>query len=225
LTNSSGEATASFTYSPYGGLEGTTGSAATPLGFAGQYTDSDTGMQYLRARWYDPQTGQFLTRDPLEGITRRPYAYGEDNPLANVDRTGLSGEELEVPCFWPCGPPPAPAVETVEQAFAEAEDAISGAYSSISSIFGGDDSTDQGPTLTKEQEEYEEEHHECELEDPYAGTNAEAGDAAEALLKAEQFVEKLGQVLGSDPNQPSGGSRWIRILALMARLLDALQHK
>jgi hypothetical protein len=38
-------------------------------------------MQYLRARWYDPETGQFLTRDPLEGITRRPYAYGEDNSI------------------------------------------------------------------------------------------------------------------------------------------------
>ena len=36
----------------------------TPLGWAGEYRDAETGLVYLRARYYDPSTGQFLTRDP-----------------------------------------------------------------------------------------------------------------------------------------------------------------
>ena len=66
------------------------GSAAdTPFGYAGQYTDAETGFQYLRARSYDPATGQFLTRDPLANLTNMPYAYTADNPLNGTDPSGL----------------------------------------------------------------------------------------------------------------------------------------
>ena len=44
---------------------------------------------YLRARYYDPSTGQFVSRDPLVAKTRQPYAYAGDNPLNAVDPTGL----------------------------------------------------------------------------------------------------------------------------------------
>ncbi|HEX3174293.1 MAG TPA: RHS repeat-associated core domain-containing protein, partial [Solirubrobacterales bacterium] len=88
LTSASGEASATFSYGPYGALEGKTGVATTPLGFAGQYTDPETGLQYLRARFYDPATAQFLTRDPLEVITREPYAYAFDSPLNLTDPSG-----------------------------------------------------------------------------------------------------------------------------------------
>ncbi len=47
----------------------------------GEYTDAESGLQYLRARYYDPATGQFLSRDPLEHISRTPYAYVDNNPL------------------------------------------------------------------------------------------------------------------------------------------------
>jgi len=59
-----------------------------PFGFAGQLTDAETGFQYLRARYYDPATAQFLTRDPLESLTKQPYAYAVDNPLTFVDPNG-----------------------------------------------------------------------------------------------------------------------------------------
>ncbi len=91
LTNTSGEATASFSYLPYGGLEGHTGSATTPLGFAGQYTDAQSGLQYLRARFYDPGTAQFLTSDPLALTTQEPYTYALDAPLSIVDPSGEFG--------------------------------------------------------------------------------------------------------------------------------------
>lgn len=40
------------------------------VGFAGEYTDQESGLIYLRARYYDPATALFLTVDPLVSITR-----------------------------------------------------------------------------------------------------------------------------------------------------------
>jgi len=53
--------------------------------------DAETGFVYLRARYYDPATGQFLSRDPLVALTRAPYAYAAGNPLNQTDPTGLCG--------------------------------------------------------------------------------------------------------------------------------------
>lgn len=108
LTNAEGKTAATFSYSPYGGLEGHTGTATTPLGYAGQYTDATTGLQYLRARWYDPATGQFMTLDLAVEETREPYAYAYDNPSTFKDPSGLLGigeifeEAPGIPCPW-CG--------------------------------------------------------------------------------------------------------------------------
>jgi RHS repeat-associated protein len=66
-------------------------SARVGLADAGQYTDAETGFQYLRARYYDPATGQFLNRDPLEAVTREPYGYVGGNPLNGTDPLGLFG--------------------------------------------------------------------------------------------------------------------------------------
>ena len=89
LTNASGEATATFSYGPYGAPVSHTGSGTTPLGFAGQYTDAESGLQYLRGRYYDPATGQFVTRDPLSPVSRYPYGYVADDPINGTDPTGL----------------------------------------------------------------------------------------------------------------------------------------
>lgn len=42
------------------------------------------------ARYYDPTTAQFLTRDPLEALTGAPFSYADDDPLDQTDPTGLS---------------------------------------------------------------------------------------------------------------------------------------
>jgi RHS repeat-associated protein len=87
LTGSTGTVTGKCTYSAYGTptCEGTT---TTPLGYDGQYTSTDTGLIYMRARTYDPATAQFLSVDPLEVITGEPYTYAGDNPLAYGDPSG-----------------------------------------------------------------------------------------------------------------------------------------
>ena len=92
LTDATGATSASFTYSAFGALTAHTGSQSTPLGFAGQYVDSETGFEYLRARYFDPATGQFLTVDPKVDVTRAAYAYAGNDPVNRVDPTGLSEE-------------------------------------------------------------------------------------------------------------------------------------
>ncbi len=88
LTGSTGTVTGKCSYSAYGipTCEGTT---TTPLGYDGQYTSSDTGLIYMRARVYNPATAQFLSVDPMVGQTHAPYNYAEDNPLDEADPTGL----------------------------------------------------------------------------------------------------------------------------------------
>ncbi len=53
-----------FTYNPYGALSGSTGTATSLIGYAGQFTDSTSDVEYNQARWYDPSSGQFRDPDP-----------------------------------------------------------------------------------------------------------------------------------------------------------------
>ncbi|GAA2010159.1 RHS repeat-associated core domain-containing protein [Nakamurella flavida] len=92
LLDSTGADAGRYSYTPYGQATHT-GTAASPLQYTGQYTDTETGLLYLRARYYDPTTAQFLTIDPLVGSTGTPYAYVNGNPLNDADPTGLCG-------FW-----------------------------------------------------------------------------------------------------------------------------
>ncbi len=89
ITSTAGVNIASYSYDAYGTSTATTGTATTPLGYAGEYFDTESGLIYMRARYYDPPTGQFLSRDPLEQITQQPYAYTDGNPINRVDPSGL----------------------------------------------------------------------------------------------------------------------------------------
>jgi len=89
LTDQTGAAAASYTYDANGNLTTKTGTADTPLRWNGQTQDTDTGLYYLRARYYDPATAQFLSVDPLAAITQAVYTYASNNPLNRVDPTGL----------------------------------------------------------------------------------------------------------------------------------------
>jgi RHS repeat-associated protein len=94
ITDAAGSTTTATTqtWDPYGNQVSTTGSLTSPFGYAGEYTDPETSLQYDRARYYDPTTGQFLSSDPLDAVTRQPYSYANDNPLNFIDPTG------EIPC-------------------------------------------------------------------------------------------------------------------------------
>jgi RHS repeat-associated protein len=87
LTNAAGGIAGTVSYTAYGTRTAT--GTASPLGFAGQYTDTETGLVYLRARYYDPATGGFLTADPALQKTGIPYSYANDDPVTGSDPTGL----------------------------------------------------------------------------------------------------------------------------------------
>jgi RHS repeat-associated protein len=89
LTDSSGNVAATFTYDPYGALIGSTGSVTTPLGFAGAYTDAESGLIYLVDRYYDPTTAQFISIDPMVAETQSPYGYVGGDPVNGIDPSGL----------------------------------------------------------------------------------------------------------------------------------------
>lgn len=76
------------TFNAYGTVATETGTQPL-LGYAGQYTDNETGFQYLRARYYDPGSGLFLNRDPAVSTTEDAYGYAGVNPAAWTDPSGL----------------------------------------------------------------------------------------------------------------------------------------
>jgi len=89
-TDASGNVVNTYTYDVYGKTTASSGSQPNSFQFAGQQTDP-TGLQYLRARYYDPSTGSFLSRDPLSatpGWSGSPFGYAGANPSSNVDPTG-----------------------------------------------------------------------------------------------------------------------------------------
>jgi RHS repeat-associated protein len=91
-TDVGGQVTYAARYAPFGSLLWQQGTAPGPWGFAGEMQDP-TGLLYLRARWYDPTTGRFLTRDPLPGVPSvpaplNPYVYTLNNPVLYTDPSG-----------------------------------------------------------------------------------------------------------------------------------------
>ena len=65
----------------------------TPYLFAGEQRDRATGLDYLRARYYDADLGRFISKDPFSGtlgdpFTQHDYQYAHANPVNNTDPTG-----------------------------------------------------------------------------------------------------------------------------------------
>ncbi|MFB9469612.1 polymorphic toxin-type HINT domain-containing protein [Nonomuraea salmonea] len=80
------------TYNPFGEVTAQTGSKPA-LGYQSEYTDPDTGNVNMHARWYQPGTGNFTSRDtwdiaPSPSILGNRYSYGAGSPLLYQDPTG-----------------------------------------------------------------------------------------------------------------------------------------
>jgi RHS repeat-associated protein len=104
LTGSTGTVTGTWIYNAYGAVTSHTGTGTIPLLYNSQYQDTETGLYYLRARYYDPATAHFLTRDPLEAETGAAYGYAGDEPLDNSDAAGLSCNKNPLSgSFWTQG--------------------------------------------------------------------------------------------------------------------------
>ena len=71
------------------------------FGYTGEMLDAESGLLYLRARYYDPSIGRFISADPYLGrmaepVTQNRYIYVHNNPLLFVDPSGFSAFSLNL---------------------------------------------------------------------------------------------------------------------------------
>ncbi|MFI6921780.1 RHS repeat-associated core domain-containing protein [Nonomuraea spiralis] len=84
--------TGTTAYSPFGEVAAQTG-IKSGLGYQSEYTDPDTGTVNMHARWYQPGTAAFVSRDdwslePNPSVRANRYTYANASPLVNRDPTG-----------------------------------------------------------------------------------------------------------------------------------------
>jgi RHS repeat-associated protein len=93
LAGTDGTLVNSYTYTPYGFLQASTGSVPNPFRFAGTYQDSGAYYQ-MGARYYHQPTGRFTQQDPLPCTNNggQPYTYANADPANSADPDGL--------CYW-----------------------------------------------------------------------------------------------------------------------------
>ncbi|MGW4638302.1 DNRLRE domain-containing protein [Sphaerisporangium sp. NPDC004334] len=87
----------SIAYNPFGEVIAQSG-ATHDLGYQGGYTDPTTKKVNMAARWYQPSTGSFVSRDTMSlpadpSVQLNRYIYANANPLANVDPDGHAAKK------------------------------------------------------------------------------------------------------------------------------------
>lgn len=102
ITDDTGTVVSTTDYDPYGRVLATSGSGAGKIANTGAWTDPETSLVYLRARDYDPRSGQFTRVDPAVDDTRQAYTYADNRPLLLVDPTGLCIGLDNTPQDRPC---------------------------------------------------------------------------------------------------------------------------
>ena len=71
-----------------------------PSYYRAEQYDSDLGLYYLRARYYNPVTGRFMSRDPEDGkpvdpMSLHKYLYAGGDPINRIDPSGRADAEEE----------------------------------------------------------------------------------------------------------------------------------
>jgi RHS repeat-associated protein len=99
LSSSTGALANTYTYDSFGNLTNSTGTLSNPFQYTGREFDSETGLYYYRARYYDPTAGRFVSEDPIrfQGGSNF-YRYAKNNVVNATDPWGLC------PCTEPSAP-------------------------------------------------------------------------------------------------------------------------
>ena len=93
VVDESGKIVNRYQYDEWGNILHQEEGLKNPIRYSGEYYDEESGLYYLRARYYDPSTGRFISRDSYEGQLTNPlslnlYTYCYNNPLKYIDPSG-----------------------------------------------------------------------------------------------------------------------------------------
>ncbi|WPP42614.1 RHS repeat-associated core domain-containing protein [Paenibacillus hunanensis] len=93
MVGTDGSLVNSYQYDEWGNLTNQKETVANEFKYAGETYDAETGLYYLKARYYDPNVGRFINEDTVEGQIDNPlslniYGYVQGNPLRYTDPTG-----------------------------------------------------------------------------------------------------------------------------------------
>ncbi|MBE1445372.1 RHS repeat-associated core domain-containing protein [Paenibacillus sp. OAS669] len=122
LMNASGIELNSYDYDLWGNTikENTKETVSNPFRYSGELWDNSSKLQYLRARWYDPDSGRFINKDTYEGDIKNPlslnlYTYVENNPIRFRDPTGHMTDSFRAALPMPTGnQDPTPFLQTAQ---------------------------------------------------------------------------------------------------------------
>ena len=93
LTDNNGAVTKTYQYDAFGVEKNIDDTDTNAFRYCGEYYDKETATIYLRARYYSPSTGRFISRDSFAGSNNDPlslnlYTYCHNNPVSGTDSTG-----------------------------------------------------------------------------------------------------------------------------------------
>jgi RHS repeat-associated protein len=103
LSDPSGQVTDQYVYDEFGGLNRKVGATPNPFQYVGQLgvQNDGTGLYAMRARYYDPRSGRFISRDPI-GFTggMNLYGYAGNDPISSIDPSGLFSLSSAADWVW-----------------------------------------------------------------------------------------------------------------------------
>jgi RHS repeat-associated protein len=123
LSNTAGALANTYTYDSFGKLTASTGTIVNPFQYTARDSDSETGLRYYRARYYDQNVGRFISEDPIAfGAGTNLYAYVGNSPTDLVDPFGLKGQHKPGPLPPPVRNPLPNAIQRDFEAYEECVD-------------------------------------------------------------------------------------------------------
>ncbi len=102
LINASGTTVAQYAYDPYGNVLTQSGAFAddNPFRFSTKYTDQETGLVYYGYRYYNPEIGRWVNRDPIEeqgGLN--VYGFTQNRSIDRIDILGMLTVSGDCGCY------------------------------------------------------------------------------------------------------------------------------
>ena len=91
LSNAAGALAQTYTFDSFGNQTASSGTLTNPFRFTAREFDAETGLQFSRARYYDPNAGRFVSEDPIGfRAGNNFYQYVLNDPLNSIDPLGLN---------------------------------------------------------------------------------------------------------------------------------------